>query len=289
MATTTAKAFDEFNDKLRLTATQQTTVQQRRTRVAEILGKAFPSASNMPLTTTRVIGSARRNTIIRPLDDVDVLAVFDDTQVWNSYQYNSRKFLYRVRDALTQFNIEVVGARGQAVRLFYKQPPHVDIAAVVPYGSVYYIPKGDGGWLTTDPEGVDSFLGQRQTDLNGYLRPLVRMLKRWNNVHSKRLRSFHLEMTAQAVFGSMGSDIRDATMKFFAWAPGQLNVADPTSGESLGNRLTFMQRQDILSSFKTAETRATKAVNSERAGDHPSAIGQWKLVFGNEFPSCTYI
>ncbi len=285
MATTTAKAFDEFNDKLRLTTAQEATVQQRRTRVAEILGEAFSASSNMPLSTTRVIGSARRNTIIRPLDDVDVLAVFDDTQVWSSYQYDSSRFLYRVRDALTKYNIQLVGARGQAVRLFYSQAPHVDIAAVVPYGSQYYIPKGDGTWLITDPEGVDDFLGRRQKDLNGYLRPLVRMLKRWNNVHSKRLRSFHLEMMAQAAFGSLGSDLRDATMKFFSWAPNYIDVADPTSCESLGNRLTYTQRQSILTSFSTAHTRATKAVNFEKTGDHASAIGQWKLVFGIEFPS----
>src|SRR5687768_17524193 len=105
MATTTAKAFAEFNDKLRLTTNQEATVSQRRTRVAEILSEAFPSSSTMPLTTTGVIGSARRNTIIRPLHDLDVLAVFDDSQVWSAYQYDSRRLLYRVRDALTKFNI----------------------------------------------------------------------------------------------------------------------------------------------------------------------------------------
>lgn len=104
-----------------------------------------------------------------------------------------------------------------------------------------------------------------------------------------RLRSFHLEMVAQNAFSSLGSDLRDATMKFFSWAPSHLNVADPTSGESLGNRLTVQQRHDILASFTTAENRATKAANFERAGDHASAIGQWKLVFGNEFPSYTYL
>lgn len=285
MATTTAKAFDEFGDKLRLTAHQEATVRQRRSRVADILSDAFPSTSNMPLTTTRIIGSARRNTIIRPLDDIDVLAVFDDSQVWSMYQYDSTKFLYRVRDALTQYKIQVVGARGQAVRLFYTQPPHVDIAAVVPYGSQYYIPKGNGSWLITDPDGVDDFLGNRQTELGGQLRPLVRLLKRWNNVHSKRLRSFHLEMVAQQTFATLSSNRRTASMRFFEWAGSHLNVGDPTSGESLGNRLTWNQRQDILTSFSTAHSRAQKAVNFENAGDYGSAIGQWKLVFGNEFPS----
>jgi hypothetical protein len=285
MATTTAKAFSDFGEKLRLTPNQETTVRQRRSRVAQILGDAFPASSNMPLTTTRIIGSANRNTIIRPLDDVDVLAVFDDTHVWSTYQYDSTKFLYRIRDALTQYNIQLVGARGQAVRLFYTQPPHVDIAAVVPYGSQYLIPRGDGAWLVTDPDGVDKLLGDRQTALGGNLRPLVRLLKRWNNVHSKRMRSFHLEMVAQTTFSSLSSNMRTASMRFFEWAGNYLDVADPTSGESLGSRLTWTQRQNILDSFSTAHGRAQKAVNFEAGGDHASAIGQWKLVFGNEFPS----
>jgi hypothetical protein len=285
MATRTAKAFDEFGAKLRLTAGQEATVRQRRSSVAQILSDAFPPTSNMPVTTTRIIGSARRNTIIRPLEDIDVLAVFDDSQVWSKYQSDSTRFLYRVRDALMQYSVRVVGTRGQAVRLFYSQPPHVDIAAVVPCGSQYYIPKGDGSWLITDPDGVDDFLGKRQTELRGQLRALVRLLKRWNDVHSKRMRSFHLEMVAQDAFGGLSTNMRTNSMHFFEWAGHHLDVPDPTSGESLGKRLTWNQRQNILNSFSTAHKQAQKAVNFENADDHGSAIGQWKLVFGDEFPS----
>src|SRR5579871_3107938 len=101
MAFTTAAAFTEFGAKLRLTDAQKATVTQRRQRVDAILRQAFPTSSNMPLLSTHVIGSARRKTIIRPLDDIDVLAVFDDSEVWSSYKNDSRRLLYRVRDALT--------------------------------------------------------------------------------------------------------------------------------------------------------------------------------------------
>jgi hypothetical protein len=83
----------------------------------------------------------------------------------------------------------------------------------------------------------------------------------------------------------LNGDYRDATMKFFSWAPGYLDVADPTSGTSLGSRLTPTQRQNILNSFSTSYTRAKAAVDYETVGDHASAIARWRLVFGNEFPS----
>ena len=285
MAYAAWKAFEEFGAKLRLTDNQVATVKQRRNRVDELLRERFPSTSNMPLTTTKVIGSARRNTIIRPLDDVDVLAVFNDSQVWSSMAGDSKKLLYRVRNALEGFATDVVGARGQAVRLFYKNGPHVDIACVVPYGAQYYLPAGNGQWVVTDPDAVDAFLGKRQAELGGHLRPLVRLLKRWNNVHSRRLRSFHLEMIAQATFGTVSTNMRTATMRFFEWAPSYLKVADPTSGQSLGNRLTYTQRQNILTSFSSAYARAKKAVDYEAAQDHQTAIYQWRQLFGSEFPT----
>ena len=79
----------------------------------------------MELLSTKIIGSADRGTLIRPIGDIDVLAVFEDAAFYN-YRNDSRKFLYRVRDALNEYSVKVVGARGQAVRLFYDQPPNVE-------------------------------------------------------------------------------------------------------------------------------------------------------------------
>jgi hypothetical protein len=63
---------------------------------------------------------------------------------FDNYRNDSRKLLYRVRDALNEYNVKVVGARGQAVRLFYDQPPHVDIVPAVKRDSGgYFIPSGD--------------------------------------------------------------------------------------------------------------------------------------------------
>jgi len=60
-----------------------------------------PASSDMPLTSTKVIGSAGRQTIIRPIDDIDVLAVFrNKNNVYRKYAGDSKQFLYRVRDAL---------------------------------------------------------------------------------------------------------------------------------------------------------------------------------------------
>jgi SMODS domain-containing protein len=289
MALTTAKAFEEFKAKLVLTDTQKDTVKSRHSTSTGYLEDAFPSSGDLPLRTTYLMGSAGRETIIRPLDDIDVLAIFDDKDnIFDRlYRYDSQKFLYRVRDALNAYKVEVVGARGQAVRLFYKAAPHVDIAPVFKWsGGGCALPNGSGEWLTTDPYAHDDWISQRHKDLNHRLKPMVRMLKRWNNVHSKYLKGFHLEVVTATVFSSLGSDSRDACEKFFQCAQNSLYVLDPAGhGGDLSAYLTLANRAAVLSNLESARARAAKANAAEASGDHGESIRLWRIIFGDEFPS----
>lgn len=292
MATTVAQAFVEFGAKIAPTTAQEQTIASRRTAVEGFLAKKYLSNSTMPLTHVRTIGSAGRKTLIRPVDDLDVFAVFDDSQVWSSYQYDSKQLLYRVREALAGYSVQTVGSRGQAVRLFYTSGPHVDITPAFPVKDFwgqpagYYIPKGDGGWQQTDPYKHHDFIATRNQELGGYLKPLVRLLKRWNSVHSSRLKGFHLEVMTQAIFSSLGSNTRDAVVMFFEYAGGRLHVNDPAgySGD-LASSWSWQKQQDVQQSFTTAHDRAAEALQAESGGNPAEAIRLWRIIFGSEFPS----
>ena len=289
MATTTPQAFNEFKALLKLTDTQRTLVKSRRDTTHKYLTAAFPPSSSLPLRTTKLIGSAGRGTIIRPLDDIDVLAVFNNRDdIFDSYRYDSRKFLYRVRDAMKDYSsVSVVGARGQAVRFFYADRPHVDIAPVFAWDSGgYALPDGSGGWLTTDPDEHERYFSERDAQLNSRLKPMIRMVKRWNNVHSKRLKSFHLEVMAATMYSSIGSDSRNAAERFFEWAPNYVSIADPAGHSSdLSGYLTWNQRREVVQSFASARETAARANDAEIKGDHQEAIRLWGIVFGSEFPT----
>lgn len=290
MALTVGQAFTEFDAKLSPTTAQLQTISGRRESVHGYLGQSFGPTSNMPLMRTKVIGSASRNTIIRPIDDIDVMAVFDERQVWTTYQGNSRTFLYRVRDALAQYRVQVVGARGQAVRLFYQQPPHVDIAPVFEVaqqvGGGYVLPAGDFTWVRTDPDAHNEFLNRRNQKLGSNLKMLTRMLKRWNRVHGNRLRAFHLEVMAQAVFSGLGTDMAEATTIFFQYAPQHLHLHDPAghSGD-LAARLTWAQEQAVTQSFTTALAHSRRAMDANNRVNPAEAMRQWRIVLGDEFPA----
>jgi hypothetical protein len=53
------------------------------------------------------------------------------------------------------------------------------------------------------------------------------MLKRWNGVHSNRLRAFDLEMIVQAWFRMLGTDMAEVARSFFQYVPQHLQVNDP--------------------------------------------------------------
>jgi Second Messenger Oligonucleotide or Dinucleotide Synthetase domain len=153
--TTTAQAFEQLLEDITPTPYQRSThVPARQRRVEENLTASFPSNSDMPFLQTHLMGSAAKNTALRPLDDIDLLAEFNGVsgKAWLRYQYDSRRFLYRVRDAYNGLEARPVGARGQAVRVFFQQGGYVDVAPVFRWSNdIFVLPDGSGGWLRTSP------------------------------------------------------------------------------------------------------------------------------------------
>lgn len=74
---TVAQAFSSFiNLSLTPTVNQQADIAAKVQATEGYLREAFPSTSSLPLHRVALIGSAARKTLIRPVDDVDVLAQF---------------------------------------------------------------------------------------------------------------------------------------------------------------------------------------------------------------------
>ena len=289
MSTTTAQAFVAFLENITATDYQkETLIPARKKSAIETLESTFPTTSDLPFWSAHLMGSAAKNTITRPIDDVDVLAVFsNEKDAWNKYWNDSKSFIYRIRAAYDGTHIQQVGARGQAVRIFFQTGGHVDVAPVFFKGDgVYHLPAGDGSWVLTAPlKATEWYQGQSKT-LSYNLSPLVRMLKKWNASHSKRMRSFHLETMAASMFSTLGTNRQDAVLKFFQWASGYMDVSDPggQSG-SLSSYLTWNGRSDVLNSFTAAEKRASDAIAAEARGNHAEAKRLWAILFGTEFPT----
>lgn len=289
MALTTAQAFTQFLDGLTATDHQKTVmIPARKKTVDDRLFEKFPSTSDMPYTKGILMGSAAKDTIIRPFDDIDVLAVFSNSgNVWAKYQWDSKSFIYRIRDAYAGVSIQQVGTRGQAIRVFYEKGGHVDVAPVFHAGNeVYKLPNGTGGWIDTAPTVANQWFSTRNQELSHNLAPLVKLVKAWNRAHSMRMRSFHLETVAGTAFASLGSNYREALQKYFEWAANFLNVKDP-GGQSgdLSGYLTWNARDQLKQALSSANDRASKALAAEERQDHAEAKRLWRIVLGDDFPT----
>src|SRR5699024_12380188 len=98
MPLTTRQAFDTFLQEITATENQRTSfIPGRMKSVDEKLATKFPPASDMPHARGILMRSASKNTIIRPLDDIDVLAVFSNVNnACDKYWNDSHAFIYRI-------------------------------------------------------------------------------------------------------------------------------------------------------------------------------------------------
>lgn len=288
MALTTAQAFDRFMEIISPTDTQREEITNKRTKTAEYLSTAFPSTSTMPLKRVILIGSAARGTIVRPVNDIDVMAEFTNKdKIFENYRKSSGAFLQRIAKGLdAKTSIALIGARGQAVRLFYTSGAVVDIAPVFKWsGDGYALPSGDGHWITTDPEAQAKWYTEKKQTIGQNLTPLVKLARRWNEVHSHRFKPYHLEVVVVNSFATIGSNWRMAMNKFFESAPGHISVSDPAG--HFGRLDDYLSRSDlnaIRSRFDEALDRSNRALNAESNGDHAEAKRLWRIELGDEFP-----
>lgn len=275
MTLTTSQAMAAFLEEISVTDYQKTAIiEGRKNSVVENLTATFPQGSDLPFSHAQLIGSAAKGTIVRPINDIDVLVVFsNENDAWSRYRLDSKSFLYRIRRAYDGIETAEVGARGQAVRVFFQTGGHVDVAPVFFHGNdVYGLPRGDGGWINTAPIVANRWFAGRHSDLGYNLVPLVRLLKKWNGAHSARLRSFHLETLTATVFRTLGTNRQSGLMSFFEWAPSRLDVVDP-GGQSgaLSGYLSWTSRQEVIQSLGVAADRAARAQSAEIDGDHQEA------------------
>ncbi len=282
---TTARAFAKLDDLIRLNVDDRAVIDARRDDAEQALRAIFPPRCALPLVGVATIGSAGRDTMIRPLDEVDIFVVFSAANsAWKRFRWDSRDLLLCVRNAIGGERIQTIGTRGQAMRIVYNSAPDVHLVPAFDHPRAGYVmPDCVGGWLPTRPERHASWMA----DAGPRVASAVRLLKAWNRVCGSHLRSFHLEALAGKVLINRGLNTRQALAEVFRHVENKgFTAYDPA--EVGGDLSTYLQGDDcdaLAESVRFARVHADDAVEAEQAGRHEDAVNLWRQVFGPEFPT----
>ena len=260
-----------------LTSKQREDAKKKYSGVCKKLHDRYYPKTKYNGSTKLLIGSYGKHTNIRPPRDVDVLFIMPNGKF---HQYDDNKangqsqLLQDIKKILSEkySTTDKIKAWGKVVLVQFANGTH-NIELLPAWEKAdgkFIIPNTENGgyWETWDPRTEIKKIDDSDKKTNGKTRALIRMIKKWSENCSVKLKSFQIEEKVVSFFTSNDSDkeypiiVRDFFEYFY-------NLADQTAKSHL----------------KTAYNRACKACDLDNGGKIKKASEEWKKVFGDNFPS----
>ena len=155
----------------------------------------------------------------------------------------------------------------------------------------YIIPNGNGHWMKTDPR-LDrdrvSRINQRHV---GHVLDCLRLMKYWNRRHTApSVPSYVFENMILSHYESRSDeaseyvDFEVSRVLDYITAAIYYPIQDPKGIQGDMNALEFQQKLMVSCQASDDALKTRDAWEFERKGDHKSAIGKWREIFGPSFP-----
>lgn len=269
-------------------------------------------------------GSFARNTKIRPLDDIDLMYCLGggnayykvddyDNNIFYIHTENATENLKKLsNDDYILNSIKVVNKLVKALESVpqysnadKKRNQEAAILNLASYSwsydivpcfytvnNFYLIPDGNGNWKASNPLKDQENIKETNTNFGGKVFQLVRTLKYWNaNFTSPKLGSYLFEVIVLNFVKSKGNqnDYNDINIKdffYYLYSNIRYDVQDPKGIQGNINYLTREQRDRISNKAKSCYNTAKIAIDFEiEKKNQQKAIENWKIIFGDKFPS----
>ncbi len=287
------EAFLKFRTRLETTDTEDKSASTRQQRIREQLDAALDIERHF------LTGAYRRHTKTKPLRDVDIMIVLTDTGYLDRHPHDILEVVRAVlaphygqgrvccdrRAVRVDFGVTIVEDVSDEVVSF-------DVVPAFAHNDHYLIPDDVlGEWIHTNPEIHRIKATSANQDFAEQWKPLVKMIKKWNEVHGRPIEpSFLIEVMAlKLISGVWSGDHRRELRQFFASAADHIGDGwpDPAGvGPDISDVLDAdpVKMEQARTALRSAEAASTAAINLERSGRTGDALAAWRALFGPLFP-----
>ena len=289
---TVGQAFEQFMQSMELHAGEDREAKRQERYVFDAMRRHLGPRESI------LSGSYGRSTAIRPLHDIDLFLIFTAAARGTGEAVSSEAFLMRVKQALEQeFPGKQARLQNRSVNIeFSGTGIGFDVVPALEDSrrpGIYWIPDlRKGEWIQSNPRKHIEACDTANTRATQRLKPLIKAIKRWNQLQGKPVPSFLLEVMAYKGIDSYQSDGHLSAyaqglahlFKFMSehtldqW-PEPAGLGPPVNaGVGQANLLQGQQR------LSGAARKAARALELERGGDMVGAHALWRALLGTDYP-----
>lgn len=268
-----------FLDNIAVTDKQEENI---KGSISNLTGYLKNKESDLFVKEVFTNGSYERDTIIRPLNDIDLFAVLKPDD-WKDKYGN----LPTPQAVLTKFKNYLDGIPDYKGKVFQDRPcVTIELSNksfdVLPsfeqFGGGYSIPNYDlKSWTYSYPEKLTDDLNAVNKLRSYKVKPTIQGVKYWNRENTKLIPSFHVEEVAINIFNSFPfANYEESIRLWFNNAEYHLNV---TRFKSVDDHTAAINK---IKKVKGKLNDAKKLYDEKKESE---AIQIWKEVFNGEFPT----
>lgn len=276
---TLLQCISGFIDNISVTDRQEENI---KSSLSNLEGHLTDKDNDLNVDRTFTNGSYDRDTIIRPLNDIDIFAVLNRDK-WKDENGN----LPDPQSVLTKMKNYLNGLSDYKGKVSQDRPcvtvklsdKNFDVLpSFEELGGGYSIPYHDlKSWTYSYPEKLTTDLDNVHRQKDYKVKPTIKGVKHWNRENGKIIPSYHIEEAAINIFLINGFTNFEESIRIW------FNNAEYSL---LSNKFKSTDDYDkAVNKVKKVKDKLNEAKEKYDNGEEDEAIQIWKEIFGREFPT----
>lgn len=253
-----------------------------KSSLSNIEGYLKNKENDLNVSRTFTTGSYERDTIIRPLNDIDLFAVLKKDN-WKDEYGNLPKpqsVLTKIKNYLNSLNDykDKVKQDRPCVTIVLSDKDFDILPSFEVVNGGYSIPNEDlETWTYSYPELLATNLDSTHRLRKYKVKPVIKVLKYWNREHNKFIPSYHIEETAINIY--LVNDFINYEEGIRLWFNNAEHHLQSNKFKSNDEYETVIKR---VRGVKEKLNNAKNELDKDKEGE---AIKIWKDIFETEFPT----